>query len=120
MVREDRLGRNLSPLQPSVGLNYELLNGLNVKVNTARSYRFPSLNELYWDDGSSRGNLDLLPESGWNSEGGIVFTNELLNQVNIKAEATVFYSKIDDWILWSPDSLTGTFWTTENKQKSRK
>ena len=117
LVREDVLGSNISPLQPSLGLNYEILKGMYIKLNGARSYRYPSFNELYWNGDGSVGNLDLLPESGWNGESGLMIQKSIKELITVSTEITGFYSKIENWILWTPDTISGSFWTTENKQK---
>ena len=117
LVREDVLGSNISPLQPSLGLNYEILKGMYFKLNGARSYRYPSFNELYWNGDRSLGNLDLLPESGWNGESGLMIQKSIKELITVSTEITGFYSKIENWILWTPDTISGSFWTTENKQK---
>ena len=117
LVREDFISSNISPLQPSLGLNYEVLKGMYIKLNGARSYRYPSLNELYWNGDGSLGNLDLLPESGWNGESGLMIQKSIKELITVSTEITGFYSKIENWILWTPDTISGSFWTTENKQK---
>ncbi len=117
LVREDVLGSNISPLQPSLGLNYEVLKGMYIKLNGARSYRYPSFNELHWNGDGSVGNLDLLPESGWNGESGLTIQKSIKELITVSSEITGFYSKIENWILWTPDTISGSFWTTENKQK---
>ncbi|MBT4774731.1 MAG: TonB-dependent receptor plug domain-containing protein, partial [Crocinitomicaceae bacterium] len=117
LVREDFISSNISPLQPSLGLNYEVLKGMYIKLNGARSYRYPSLNELYWNGDGSLGNLDLLPESGWNGESGLMILKSIKELITVSTEITGFYSKIENWILWTPDTISGSFWTTENKQK---
>ncbi|MBT6747308.1 MAG: TonB-dependent receptor plug domain-containing protein [Flavobacteriales bacterium] len=117
LVREDFISSNISPLQPSLGLNYEVLKGMYIKLNGARSYRYPALNELYWNGDGSIGNLDLLPESGWNGESGLMILKSIKELITVSTEITGFYSKIENWILWTQDTISGSFWTTENKQK---
>ena len=117
LVREDFISSNISPLQPSLGLNYEVLKGMYIKLNGARSFRYPALNELYWNGDGSIGNLDLLPESGWNGESGLMIQKSIKELITVSTEITGFYSKIENWILWTPDTISGSFWTTENKQK---
>lgn len=117
LVREDFISSNISSLQPSLGLNYEVLKGMYIKLNGARSFRYPALNELYWNGDGSIGNLDLLPESGWNGESGLMILKSIKELITVSTEITGFYSKIENWILWTPDTISGSFWTTENKQK---
>ena len=117
LVREDFISSNISPLQPSLGLNYEVLKGMYIKLNGARSFRYPALNELYWNGDGSIGNLDLLPESGWNGESGLMILKSIKELITVSTEITGFYSKIENWILWTQDTISGSFWTTENKQK---
>jgi outer membrane cobalamin receptor len=70
---------------------------LSLKASAARSYRAPTLNDLYWpNDGMVSGNPDLRPESGYNAELGLTALNERL-QLNLFA----FLRYVQDGIQWA-------------------
>lgn len=118
LLREELVGENWSPLLPSVGLGYSINSYITAKANVARSYRYPSFNDLFWSDAGAVGNLELLPEQGWAKELGVVYnTHGLKNKLNLNIEATAFHSNITNWIIWLPDPDQGSFWTPQNKKE---
>ncbi|MGI5914043.1 MAG: TonB-dependent receptor domain-containing protein [Bacteroidales bacterium] len=110
IVREDVYGKSVVPPVPAVFVDFLLSEKLGIKVKSsfARNFRFPTLNDLYFNPG---GNPGLKPEKG--------FTYDLGASYNIKNKTfslggnlLVFGSKIDDWILWLP-TYKG-YWTPYN------
>lgn len=86
------------PLTGNTGLSYQLLQTIKLKVNAAKVYRLPTMNDLYWING---GNPNLKPEDGYTYEGGFEFkfnTNAFL----IESEMTYFNKNIFNWISWIP------------------
>jgi iron complex outermembrane receptor protein len=85
------------PLTGNTGISYQLLKPLKLKVNAAKVFRLPSLNDLYWISG----NPDLKPEEGFTYEGGfelkIPYRNFLL-----ESEMTYYNKTISNWIQWIP------------------
>jgi len=72
-----------------------------VKGNAGKSYRVPSLNDLYWPaDAYTAGNPDLVPESGTNVDAGVVLSKKASGLLQI--EATYFSNYITDLIAWQP------------------
>ncbi|OHD21944.1 MAG: hypothetical protein A2064_05080 [Spirochaetes bacterium GWB1_66_5] len=70
---------------------------ISLKASAARSYRAPTLNDLFWpNDGFVAGNPDLRPESGYNAELGITALAEGL-QLNFFA----FVRYVQDGIQWA-------------------
>ncbi len=70
---------------------------ISLKASAARSYRAPTLNDLYWpNDGMVSGNPDLRPESGYNAELGLTAAAERL-QFNFFA----FLRYVQDGIQWA-------------------
>lgn len=116
LIREELIGQKWSPILPSLGFKYQVLPVFGVKGNVAKSYRFPSFNDLYWDNGRTKGNPDLVPEEGWSSEVGLDYTKKG-EKSELKTELTGYYSNINNWIIWLPDEVLGTFWTPQNKKK---
>jgi vitamin B12 transporter len=97
---------NISYLLPGVDASFMGFNWLSVRCNVQRTYRTPTLNELYYVPG---GNSSLKPEQGWNEDAGynvklgsgaLVFHHDL----------SVFNRNIKDWIVW----FGGAIWTPHN------
>ncbi|MFR5768420.1 MAG: TonB-dependent receptor domain-containing protein [Alistipes sp.] len=66
-----------------------------VRASAARNYRYPTLNDLYFRPG---GNKNLKPERGWTFDAGLETTLKG-DARSLRASATAFDSRIDDWIL---------------------
>ncbi len=112
LLRQERIDKGWLPLIPYFGFRWAL-NGnstLALHGNVARNYRYPSLNDLYWQPG---GNPDLKPEEGISSETGLDWKPDFKN-VNLKAGVTFFYNNITNWILWTPSPMG--YWSPENVQ----
>ena len=97
-----------SPVIISGGINYYPLKFLQLHFSSSGVYRNPTLNDLYWTPG---GNINLKPENGFSIEGG--FQIDLFKIPPLKNKyssstltfnATAFYKKINDWIIWYPSS----------------
>lgn len=108
LLRQDFSDGTFSPFIPSLSGEYFITNKMTVKASIARNYNLPGLHDLYYTPG---GNPNLKPEHGISADGGInkVFTH---NNVSIKTEAGINYSKIYDWILWRPTAMG--YWTPDN------
>lgn len=111
LLRQEMIDGEMAPLTPSAGASYQLLRNekLFVKANAARNFHAPSLNDLYWTPG---GNPDLDYETGYSYEGGFGYEKEV-SGITFMLNATCFYSDIDNWILWQPDSVF-SYWTPAN------
>jgi len=73
-----------------------------LKLSSGKHFRAPTPNDLFWpDDGFSRGNPDLLPETGWHSD---ATWEQSLQDDRIFFSASYFHWTIDDKIQWEPDS----------------
>ncbi len=107
-LRQEMVAQELVPFTWSLGSAYTLRKGLTAKVNLARVYRIPTLNDLYWQPG---GNLDLLPESGYSGEVGLAAKTVTAKAVSFSGEATWFQRTMDNWIIWLP---TGAYWSPQN------
>lgn len=93
-------------LLPGMSLSWQALRWLRMRGNVQRTFRAPTLNELYYQPG---GNNTLRPERGWTQELGyavrITYGNWLLEH-----EAAFFNRRIHDWIIW----YGGAIWTPHN------
>lgn len=100
-----------APLLPSIQTNW-IIGGSSTHwtqqlfTHIRKSYRYPTLNELYFFPG---GNIHLKPEQGWSYDAGYEWKYKHKNTA-FSSNITGFYKKIDDWIYW----LGGAIWTPHN------
>jgi iron complex outermembrane receptor protein len=91
---------------PGAGLSFYAMRWMRLQANAQRTYRMPTLNELYYFPG---GNSSLRPEQGWSEDAGYVVHIEK-ERWTLRQGTSVFNRNIDDWILW----LGGAIWTPHN------
>jgi iron complex outermembrane receptor protein len=100
------------PFTPSAGYQYFLLNSqrhrFSMKGNVAQSYRVPTLNERFWQQG---GNPDIKPENSKSYEQGLLYQWHH-KKVQILSELTAYLMKVDNWIQWLPS--TQGYWSPIN------
>jgi iron complex outermembrane receptor protein len=100
LLRQEHIHDFLSPLMGSAGVVYALANAHRLKANLARNFRYPTLNDWYWQPG---GNPELLPEQSWQAEAGYAYqTGNQKAKRFFGLEATLFHALIDNWIQWVP------------------
>jgi outer membrane cobalamin receptor len=92
-----------------IGAKFQIWNGLFLKGNLGRFYRYPTLTELFGDRGVVIGNPDLKPEEGINADIGMTFKmrNLKLGKLtvnNLFGEVVYFSNKVDDLILFQQTS----------------
>lgn len=106
-LRWELYGDRTTPAIPAFFLDYLLSRRGNIvlKASAARNYRFPTLNDLYFRPG---GNKNLRPEQGWTFDAGAEFALKS-DRGSLRGSATVFDSRIDDWILWIGSAKTGIY-----------
>lgn len=106
-LRWELYGNRATPVIPAVFADYLLSRrgAVVIKASAARNYRFPTLNDLYFRPG---GNKNLRPERGWTFDAGIdaALRND---RQRLRTSATVFDSRIDDWILWIGSPKLGIY-----------
>ncbi len=114
VLREEMIDGKFMPVISTLGIEYKPFNKINLALssNIARNYRFPTLNELYWDPG---GNPNLNPELDYIVEVGSIF-NTTTGKRNFFLETTLscYYSWINDMIVWTPMEDNTSFWRPEN------
>ncbi len=108
-ARQGMVEGKILPFLPALALEYEPAGWLVLKMKINQNYRFPTLNDRYWQPG---GNPDLLPERGWSQELGVDL-NWSKDQHHFHYAITGYNRHIKDWIRWSPDEET-RLWTAQN------
>lgn len=110
-VRFEKRSANDSPLMPYIGMSWIMpKRSGELKANVSRVFRFPTINELYWQPG---GNKDLQPENGWNYELSYLI-NRKGNRLYFDFQLSAFYSRVSNWILWYPSVENGMIWKAQN------
>jgi vitamin B12 transporter len=97
-VRQEQSSIIHIPATAQVALEAKPINGLVLKLNGAKVYRVPTLNDWYWNPG---GNPQLKPEHGYTADGTVDATIHF-KKLQINWGGTIFYKSINDWILWLP------------------
>ena len=108
-IRQEYIDSTVAPLSPSFGVLYKLNEKHNLALNAAKTFRMPTLNDLYFSFG---GNPNLLPETAYNSELNYSYKNDKLT-----ANVSVFYSEVDNWIQWAPNEFF--IWEPQNIKRVR-
>jgi len=108
VVRKESTNQTFIPLTGNTGIYYKLLKGLALKVNANKSYRQPSLYDLYWHPG---GNINLKPEESYEVDGGIEL-KYTKNNFNFLIEGTYFNRHTTNWIIWLPSDKP--YWIPKN------
>jgi iron complex outermembrane receptor protein len=92
---------------PGGSASYQLLRELSIRINAQKTYRAPTLSELYFEPG---GNNVLKPEQGWSIDGGYSWTKTSRSGLCMKHSLSLYNRQIKDWIIW----LGGAIWTPHN------
>jgi len=95
-TREEEIN-NTNILLPGINASYDLFYWLKLRANVQRTYRAPTLNELYFNPG---GDTALKPEQGWNEDAGYNVKIVQWRNCSIEHDLSVFNRDIHDWILW--------------------
>ena len=116
-LRGELYGRELSPVMPALFVDWQLSRrgGVVWKASAARNFRYPTLNDLYFQPG---GNPDLRPEKGWTWDTGIEWSVRRA-KTSYELSATFFESRIDDWILWVNSGTKLGIFTPMNVRRVR-
>lgn len=88
----------LAPI-PRLGASLSLTERTSVTLSAGRSYRAPSLKDLFLRLDGLVGDPDLQPEDAWEVAPGVLWSNETL-----LVSASVFGRKIQNLILFVPES----------------
>lgn len=91
---------------PSMAWIGSFSRSLSWRFHSGFSFRFPTLNDLYWNPG---GNPSLLPEKSYKSELSLVKKWNTL-----QGTVSFFQNEVRDMIVWLPDRTLQTIWTPQN------
>lgn len=84
---------------------------MRVRVSGGRNYRYPALNDLYYQPG---GNHDLKPESGYSVEAALE-AGVSGDRFSFRGSIAAYDSRIDGWILWLySGNKAGAVWSPVN------
>lgn len=108
--REEMVEGNFKQPTFSAGGSLRLVRYLDFQANISKSYRIPTLNDLYW---AVWGNPDLKPENGLNQDIGLHF-NRKADVFSSELNLSVFNNDVTNWIIWIPE---GSIWTPKNIRK---
>ncbi len=101
-LRADLHSAYASQISPRAGLVYFARPDLRLRLAAGRTFRGPTMAELYYPfDGFAVGNPSLRPEHAWSVDGGLEY------QVSPRAvvRMTAFWSDVRDLIVWVPDAM---------------
>ena len=115
LSRSELYDNHLIGFIPSVGLEYisAKWSSSSVKLNLARNYHQPGLNDLYWLPG---GNPDLKPEDGYTGDLTFGYSDKNKNS-SISGQLSGFASLIENWIVWQPSANGAYYWEASNMKK---
>ncbi|MDR0709006.1 MAG: TonB-dependent receptor, partial [Spirochaetaceae bacterium] len=99
-------GESLIPV-PKLGFAWKITDGLTLKNNYFRSFKFPDFDDLYWIQAGFMGNPDLKPEDGWGADIQAEYAYNDLFAIN----SSVYWEWTLDSIHWSNAS---GIWRPEN------
>ncbi|MBA4410181.1 MAG: TonB-dependent receptor plug domain-containing protein [Bacteroidota bacterium] len=115
LSRSDLYDNHLIGFIPSFGLEFTPAKwgSSTVKLNLARNYHQPGLNDLYWLPG---GNPNLKPEKGYSGDLTIRYSDKNENS-SISGQLSGFASFIENWIVWQPSANGAYYWEASNMKK---
>lgn len=100
------------------GLVVNATDNTAIKFNRGSHFKAPTMNDLFWpDDGFTKGNTDLLPETGWHTD--VTLEQEFAD--NVFVTVGYFHWDVNDKIAWAEDpdqpTLWGYYWVPTNLNK---
>ncbi len=98
VIRKEFTNQIKIPFTGNTGIYYQLTKLITAKINSNKSFRQPTLNDLYWNPG---GNPNLKPEDSYEIEGGLEL-NYKKNNFTFLIEGNYFNRHTKNWIMWLP------------------
>lgn len=97
-LRKEFTNQTEIPFTGNAGIYYQAWRWLGLKLSANKSYRQPTLNDLYWPQG---GNPNLKPEESYEVDGGLT-VRKIKNRFTFFFEGTYFNRHTTNWIIWLP------------------
>jgi vitamin B12 transporter len=101
---------------PKLGILWKPVDSLAIRNNYFRSFKFPDLEDLYWQGAGFSGKADLEPEDGWGADLGVAWKHRTGSGLGLGLEGTGFVQWYDNSIhwynkggLWQPQHVGGAF-----------
>lgn len=93
------LGRDTrrSAISPRLGTSLRAAPGVSLRGSAGRYFRVPTLYELFGDRGFVVGNEGLLPEQGWNVDGGATY--------DLRGRIGSFYAQVAGFASWTENLI---------------
>lgn len=114
--RQEVANKNPIPLVFSAGAELELSDSWQINAQISKNFSLPTFNDLYWfSDTYSRGNPNLMPESGWSADAGTEYRKKTGAGIT-SLRLTLFINYINNWIRWMEDSAG--IWIPRNYDES--
>lgn len=108
-ARKEWVPSRLIPFTYALSSYFKVANHISFKINSARVYRLPTFNDLFWYPG---GNPDLKPEDGFTYEGSVILSLFDANtNASLKHTTTAFSRRMKNWIIWLPQN---SIWLPQN------
>lgn len=107
-ARQEMMNTNFSPFMPYLSVGYGkwfAQHHFAVELTGKRSFRFPTMNDLYW---KGSGNNNLKPEDSWNTELSISYRMDKWLSLTLSN----YYTFVQQQIQWTPDA--NGRWTPQN------
>jgi iron complex outermembrane receptor protein len=119
-IREGYVRNDFTPLIYSLQLKSRVANAFVLKAKFARNYKVPDLNDIYWAGPGAIGNPDLKPERGYSGDFTLSFAR-MVGDIDVKIDATGYYSDLEDMIIWKETRKGGSnatsVWTPVNYKR---
>lgn len=104
-LRFDKYSDFDAGLSPKLGILLRMFNGqIGIKANVGRSYRAPTMNDLYWtEDAFAVGNPELQPERSKDFDFGVELKSPIIADFAwINGGIAYFRNAYNDLIQWAP------------------
>jgi iron complex outermembrane receptor protein len=108
-AREEVFDTGRTEFSPTLAAGVWLKPGWKLKGSASRAFRLPTYTDLYYHDPATLGNPNLLPETAWSYEGGLLWDQG----GQYKAEITVFERRVENDIDYVRAS-SADLWHAEN------
>jgi len=95
-IRQELNENYENPFLYSAGINAELTDFYQIKINTSKSFRIPTYNDLYW---KGLGNTELQPELSYQAE-----ISNLFQLHKNTLQFTGYYNSVENLLTWVPDA----------------